>query len=188
MTNVDVHELDMENIAVPDASFDKVLCREALMLVADPTAAGREALRVLRPGGRVVFAVWGPPSANPWLSTLLDAVSARLGAQIPPAGIPGPFALAGDGVLARVLSGAGFEDVDVRTVATPLHVASIDEWWTVVPSLAGPVATIVSSMPRDVTSAIRAEAGSALREFGDAHGYTIPGVSLVGVGHHSGIS
>ncbi len=49
----------MENIDEPDSSFDKVLCREALMLVADPRVAARETLRLLRPGGRAVFAVWG---------------------------------------------------------------------------------------------------------------------------------
>ncbi len=186
--NVVARELDMEHIDVPDASFDKVLSREALMLVADPIAAAREALRVLRPGGRAVFAVWGPPAANPWLSALLDAMSAQLGAPVPPPGVPGPFALSGDGELARVLSTAGFGHVDVQDVATPLHVASMDEWWTVVPSLAGPVAAIIDSLPDDVTSAIRADAESALRDFADSSGYTIPGLSFVGVGHHNGIS
>ncbi len=188
LSNVVVRELDMEDIDVPDASFDKVLCREALMLVADPTAAAREALRALRPGGWAVFAVWGPPAANPWLGVLLDVVSAQLGARVPSPGMPGPFALSGDGALAQVLTAAGFADVNVREVATPLHVASIDEWWTVVPSLAGPVAAIVNSLPDDITSAMRADAESALRAFADVDGYTIPGLSLLGVGHHNGIS
>jgi len=188
LRNADVRELDMEHIDVPDASFDKVLCREALMLVADPTAAARETLRVLRPGGRAVFAVWGPRAANPWLSTLLDAVSAQLGAPVPPPGMPGPFALSDDGALAKVLAAAGFADVDVREVETPLHAASIDQWWTVVPSLAGPVAAIINSLPADVTTAMRAGAESALRKFADASGYQIPGLSLVAVGHHNGMS
>jgi SAM-dependent methyltransferase len=188
LRNVDVRELDMEHLDVPDASFDKVLCREALMLVGDPTAAARETLRALRPGGLAVFAVWGPAAANPWLSALLDAVSAQLGAPVPPAGMPGPFALSGEGALAGVLSAAGFSGVEVREVATPLRVTSIDEWWTVVPSLAGPVAALINSLPDDVTSAMRAHAESVLRDYADADGYTIPGLSLVGVGHHSGIS
>src|ERR1700754_4681519 len=79
LRNVVIRELDMEHLDLPDASYDKVLCREALMLVADPTAAAREALRVLRPPGRAVFAVWGKHAANPWLSALLDADSVLSG-------------------------------------------------------------------------------------------------------------
>lgn len=188
LQNVVARQLDMEHIDEPDSSFDKVLCREALMLVSDPTAAAREARRVLRPGGRAVFAVWGPAGANPWLSTVLDAVGAQLGAPVPPAGMPGPFALSDGAALADVLGEAGFHGVDVFEVAAPLHVASFDEWWTVVPSLAGPVAALLGSLPDDVTSAIRSDAKSALARFADDGGYTIPGASLVGVGHHSGMS
>jgi SAM-dependent methyltransferase len=182
LRNVTTRELDMEHLDVADSSFDKVLCREALMLVADPTAAAREALRVLRPGGRAVFAVWGPAAANPWLSALLDALGAQLGAPVPPPGMPGPFALSEGGALARVLSAGGFRDVAVSEVAVPMDVGSLDDWWRIVPSLAGPVAALLASLPADVTSAIRGNAEAALRPFATERGYTIPGVSLIGVG------
>jgi len=182
LANVTTRELDMEHLDVADSSFDKVLCREALMLVADPTAAAREALRVLRPGGRAVFAVWGPAAANPWLSALLDALGAQLGAPVPPPGMPGPFALSEGGALARVLSAGGFRDVEVIEVAVPMEVGSLDDWWRMVPSLAGPVAALLASLPADVTSAIRGNAEAALRPFATESGYTIPGVSLIGVG------
>jgi ubiquinone/menaquinone biosynthesis C-methylase UbiE len=58
LRNVVIRELDMEHLDLPDSSYEKVLCREALMLMPDTTTAAREALRVLRPGGRAVFAVW----------------------------------------------------------------------------------------------------------------------------------
>jgi len=182
LRNVVTRELDMEHLDVPDSSFDKVLCREALMLVADPTTAAREALRVLRPGGRAVFAVWGPPAANPWLSALLDAIGAQLGAAVPPPGMPGPFALSERGALADVLAGGGFHDIEVREVAVPMEVGSFDEWWAIVPSLAGPVAALLASLPDDVTSAIRGDAEAALQPFATQSGYQIPGVSIIGVG------
>src|SRR4029078_4966677 len=52
LRNVVIRELDMERLDLPDASYDKVLCREALMLVADPTAAAREVPRALGPLSR----------------------------------------------------------------------------------------------------------------------------------------
>jgi SAM-dependent methyltransferase len=182
LRNVVTRELDMEHLDVPDAAFDKVLCREALMLVADPTAAAREAHRVLRPPGRAVFAVWGPPAANPWLGALLDAVGAQLGAPVPPPGMPGPFALSAEGALGDVLSAAGFHDVDVREVAVPMCVASFDAWWRMVPSLAGPVAGLLASLPDDMTSTIRNSAETTLSPFATEAGFEIPGLSLIGVG------
>ncbi|AFM19943.1 methylase involved in ubiquinone/menaquinone biosynthesis [Mycolicibacterium chubuense NBB4] len=180
--NVTVCCLDMENIAAPDSSFDKVFSREVLMLVGDPVRAVREALRVLRPGGRAVFAVWGPPADNPWLSALLDAVSAQLGAPVPPPGMPGPFALSGEGALAGILRQAGLSDVLVEEVDDPFHAESFDEWWTIVPSLAGPVAALLNSLPDDQTTAIRAAARQALSRYSDGIRYTIPGSTLVAVG------
>ena len=59
LANVRTAQIDMENIDFPDASFDAVLCREGLMLVPDPAAAVHDAHRVLVPGGRAAFAVWG---------------------------------------------------------------------------------------------------------------------------------
>jgi ubiquinone/menaquinone biosynthesis C-methylase UbiE len=188
LRNVTVRERDMAHIDEPDGSFDTVLARDALMLVADPTAAAAETRRVLRPGGRAVFAVWGAPVANPWLTTLFDAVGAQLGAPVPPPGMPGPFALAADGALARVLSDAGFDDVAVQEVSTPMRVASFEEWWTIVPALAGPVAALLASLPDDVTSVIRDSAETALHPYAGEDGYTIPGLSLIGVGHQSGMS
>ena len=182
LRNVVTRELDMEHLDLADSSFDKVLCREALMLVADPTAAAREARRVLRPGGRAVFAVWGPPVANPWLSALLDAVGAQLGAPVPPPGMPGPFALSESGALADVLSAGGFHDVEVAEVAVPMHVASFEDWWRMVPSLAGPVAGLLASLPDDMTSVIRGSAETTLRPFATQAGYEIPGLSLIGAG------
>jgi SAM-dependent methyltransferase len=186
LRNVVTRELDMEHLDVADASFDKVLCREALMLVADPTQAARESRRVLRPGGRAIFAVWGPPAENPWLGVLLDALSAQLGAPVPPPGMPGPFALAENGALAAILHGAGFHDVDVTPVAAPMQVDSFDAWWRIVPSLAGPVAALLASLPDDMTSTIRTNAQAALRPCATESGYVIPGLSLVGVGRHGG--
>ena len=93
LRNVRTRVLDLEQIDEPDGSYDVVLCREGLMLVPDPARAAREIGRVLRPGGRVALAVWGPREQNPWLGIVFDAVSAQLGAPMPPPGIPGPFSL-----------------------------------------------------------------------------------------------
>src|SRR5258705_5641944 len=68
LENVEHRVLDAEAIALEDASVDGVICRFGLMLMPDPGAAVVEARRVLRPGGRLVLAVWSTPGRNPWIA------------------------------------------------------------------------------------------------------------------------
>src|SRR4051794_40167701 len=156
--NVTVAEFDMVALDCPDASFDVVLCREALMLIPEPATAVAEARRVVKPGGRVAFAVWGPRDRNPWLGVLLDAISRRLGVPIPPEGVRGPFALSNSNAVPELLTAAGLCDVDALEVATPMRAESFEQWWSVVPSLAGPVGPLLQSLPAELTAAIREDA------------------------------
>jgi SAM-dependent methyltransferase len=182
LTNVTTREVDLERIDYPEAAFDAVLCREGLMLVPDPASAVREARRILRPDGRAVFTVWGPRDRNPWLGLLFDAVTAQTGLPVPPPGIPGPFSLEAPGALGELLEGAGFHGTDFREIPTPMKASSVDEWWSVVPSLAGPLARVLGSLPADVSAAIRARVDAAMADFATPDGYELPGVSILGVG------
>jgi ArsR family transcriptional regulator len=52
--NVELHEARLEALPLPDASCDAALAVLVLSYLEDPAAALREAVRVLRPGGRLV--------------------------------------------------------------------------------------------------------------------------------------
>lgn len=182
LENVTTREVDLERIDYPDASFDAVLCREGLMLVPDPAIAVGECHRVLRPSGRAVFAVWGPRERNPWLGLLFDAVTAETGMPVPPPGIPGPFSLEAPGVLGKLLVCAGFLGTDVREVSEPMKALSVDDYWSLVPPLAGPISRVLESLPEEVSSAIRARVAETLAAFAASDGFELPGVSLLGVG------
>jgi SAM-dependent methyltransferase len=183
LSNVSTEVLDLEQIEQPDSSYDAVLCREGLMFAVDPTQAAREIRRVLRPGGRVALAVWGPRDRNPWLGVVLDSVSAQLGAPIPPPGIPGPFALEDSDRLAAILSAADLADVNVDEQQAPVKMASFDEWWGRTTALAGPLARMLESLHEDAVQELRARARERAKPYQTSAGLEFPGVTLVASGH-----
>lgn len=177
--NVSTAQLDLERIDQPDESYDVVLCREGLMFAPAPERAAREILRVLRPGGRVAVAVWGPRERNPWLGVVMDVVGAQIGRPVPPPGVPGPFALSDSERLASLLADAGFADVEVTELAVPLRAASFGDWWVRTSALAGPLATILRSMPEEARDALRARARDAAGRYETADGLEFPGLTLL---------
>jgi SAM-dependent methyltransferase len=184
LRNVVTRDLDLEFIDEPDASYDVVLCREGLMLVPEPARAAAEIRRVLRPGGRVGLAVWGPRQRNPWLGIVFDAVSEQFGAPVPPPGTPGPFSLEDSRELAQILSSAGLVDVEISELSTPYRAASAEEWWQRTCALAGPLAQRLAALPEPAARALEARAQAAVAVYeAPGGGLDIPGVSLVAVAH-----
>jgi enediyne biosynthesis protein CalE5 len=178
--NVTTKVLDLEEIAEPDASFDVVLCREGLMFATAPAVALREVHRVLRAGGRVAAAVWGPQDENPWLGLVMDAVSLQLGRPMPPPGLPGPFSLTDADELLAHANAAGLADCRVARVEAPTIAASFDEWWERTSALAGPLANVLPMLANDARTELVARLRDATAVYTAADGtLTFPGVSLL---------
>ena len=177
--NVQARVLDIESIDEPDASYDVVLCREGLMFAPDPARAASEIRRVLRPGGRVAIAVWGPRERNPWLGLVFDAVSAQTGTPVPPPGVPGPFSLGDSATVVALLADAGLAGVQISELPTPLRAGSFEEWWARTSALAGPLAKILAALPEGAAQALRERLRDAVRPYTTPSGVEIPGVTLI---------
>jgi hypothetical protein len=140
---------------------------------------------VLRAGARYAVMTWDRREVNPWLGLVLDAVSDQFGVPFPPPSVRGPFSLDSPDVLTSVLRDGGLEDVTVEAMSTPMHAASLDEWWERVPKLAGPLAIALAGMDADVRNAIgeRAMQSGAKATALDKDGIAFGGSVLIGSGH-----
>jgi len=112
LINISFKAADAQNLPFASATFDVVTCRFGIAHVPDYQRALEEIRRVLRPGGRAAFVVWGPRDRNPYF-TLVDEVLAPYPAPTPtPPRGPGPFTFATAKSLRRALVAAGFRDID----------------------------------------------------------------------------
>jgi SAM-dependent methyltransferase len=110
LANLHCQQADMEALPFADASFDAVCCRYGLMYARDPARALTEAARVVRPGGRIAFMVWGPELNNSVLYVGLRAANAHLGHPIAEADFLVPSRYAEPGVIAALMTAAGIAD------------------------------------------------------------------------------
>jgi SAM-dependent methyltransferase len=99
---------------LPPASFDLAISRFGVMFFADPRAAFRNVMTALKPGGRLVMAVWAPIADNLHWKIPLDIAVRRLGPPAPSdPRAPGPLAFSDPDYLRDILESAGFADISV---------------------------------------------------------------------------
>lgn len=110
LSNVSCRQADMEALPFAEASFDAVTCRYGLMYALDAGRAVAEAARVVRPGGRIAFMVWGPEANNSVVFHGARAANAFLGGIMPEQGFVTPTRFAEPGLLSELMSSAGMED------------------------------------------------------------------------------
>ncbi len=94
LKQVETRPMDGEELDLPDASFDAVLCRLGLMYMPHPVTALREWRRVLKVGGWVAVAVFSSPIAMPGVRCPLPSSAGAHNSRPPFRGNPDPLALA----------------------------------------------------------------------------------------------
>jgi len=178
VTNAEFRILDAEKMDLEDDSVDGVICRWGYMFPADQAAAFAETNRVLKPGGRLAFAVWATPDKNMWAATT-GIVLVERGAMPPPEpGAPGIFALADQDRVRELVIGAGFSDPKIEEVPFNFAYEDLDEYWRAINELAGPLAAVIAELPESEQQAVKEEVGQRLEQFKKNGGYEIPATPI----------
>jgi SAM-dependent methyltransferase len=156
LTNVEYRVLDAERMDLEDDSVDAVVCRFGYMLMADPAAALRETRRVLRDGGPLAFAVWGPPDRNPWVAVPGMTLIQRGHMPPPEPGAPGIFSMADPGRIRELVTAAGFGEPELTELEVEYVWPDADDMWETQMTMSGPLARLVKGLPEDEQEATRA--------------------------------
>lgn len=73
--NISFHQADAENLPEANNSFDVIIANYVVHHFADPKKVFSEIARVLKPGGRFAFAVWGPGEEQSSIGAFFPAFS-----------------------------------------------------------------------------------------------------------------
>ena len=183
LTNVQTVEADGENLdSLPATSFDAVISRVGLIYFPDQQAALRGMHRALRDGGRLAAVVYSTPDRNEFFSLPVSIIRER--AQLPPPlpGQPGPFSLGTVGALEAAFGTAGFRDVTVETVPSPLRLATAAECVRFERESFGALHQMLAGVSEADRPAVWSEIEAALSRFEGEHGFVGPCELLVASG------
>lgn len=83
---IEFREGDAQSLPFADETFDRVVANFALLHLAEPERAMREASRVLKSGGRFGFTTWAKVEQNPFVKLVDAAIQAHadLDVDLPP--------------------------------------------------------------------------------------------------------
>ena len=159
---------DASDSLFPNESFDAIYSRFGVMFFADPTAAFATLRETLRPKGQLGFVCWQSPALNPFFTAPMQAALSVLPPP-PPAkpGAPGPFGLADKNVIKRVLTDAGFTELNIDPLALQLSVGASQSFDEIFEELIqiGPAAALIAESDPALKDSARAAVHERLLEF-----------------------
>jgi SAM-dependent methyltransferase len=160
--------------------FDAVFSRFGVMFFSDPVLAFRNLRGALQRRGRIAFVCWQALEDNAWCSIPLAAARQSMpdAPPLPEPGSPGPFAFADPRHVKRVLSAAGFSQIDVASFHAPVVLsregldAAIDFTLRV-----GPVSRLIEEPDDQICQEVRQRLRSALAPAATATTVTLDGAA-----------
>ena len=116
-----------EALPFDDAAFDAVISQFGLMFFDDRVAALKEMMRVLKPDGRLVVAVWDALERSPGYAAVTALLERLFGNDVAHA-MRAPFVLGETDELRALFEAAGITDAQISSSAGTARFASIEAW------------------------------------------------------------
>lgn len=182
LANIETRVMDGESLELEEKSFDAVISRVGLIYFPDQQKALTGMRRVLKFGGKIAHMVYSTAENNKFFSIPVSIIRRR--AQLPPPlpGQPGPFSLGGPGVLEAVYEKAGFRDVQVRSVPSPLRMPSAVECVRFERESFGALHQMLAGVPETERESVWNEIEQELKKFEGPEGFIGPCEMVIGIG------
>jgi ubiquinone/menaquinone biosynthesis C-methylase UbiE len=173
VTNARFERMEAEELSLPDAFFDAVLCALGMMYVTDFAGSIREMFRVTKRDGRAASAVWGKRDRCGW-AEIFSIVEKRVQSDV----CPMFFQLGTGEMQAALFASAGFADIQTERITTMLEYANGEEA-CVAAFAGGPVTMAYSRFDDDARASAHADYLQSIAAFKRGTGYAVPGEFVV---------
>jgi ubiquinone/menaquinone biosynthesis C-methylase UbiE len=127
LSNVDFHLMDAEQLEFRSNYFDLISCAFGVFFFTDTAQALRSWLRVLKPGGRIIFTSFTQSTFQPMAGWFREAIEAS-GHPFPE---PAWQRLAQAQQCQDLIEQAGYCNAQVTTKQMGYHLASENDWWEI---------------------------------------------------------
>lgn len=184
LTNMQFQQCVADSLPFPDKSFDVVVSRLGAMFFPDAVAAMRDMLRVLRPNGRLAFAVWGKSDVNPFCYLVSRVMDQHVEQPAADPDAPNAFRFAEPGKLVDVMEQAGAVDVEESMVTFDLEAPiSARQFWDMRSQTSDTLREKLAKLPRAEQDQIALEVEQAVKQFFPANQMKFPAQLLIATGN-----
>ena len=131
LTNITFSVMPAEKLAFEDDRFDHITCRFGIMLFDNAFEGIKEIRRVLKPGGTLIFSVWGDEDKMPTMNWTYDVFKDKVSeSDMPP--LKSVTSLGKKGALEDLLHSAGFTDINLERKIITYLFSSFEEYWQLI--------------------------------------------------------
>ena len=175
--NAEFRVMDCSKLAFEDARFDAAVCCFGFQIFTKPEAAAVEAFRVLKPGGRIVAAVWSTGDKVPFLDAIIGPMLEH--AEPDETGyLPTPYETGGEGEMVAFLRAAGFGHAEEHRVTHTMEYASADAYLDTILA-ATPIGHSLSEESKEVQEQVLQKTRQNLAEWSTPSGIRLPAECVI---------
>src|SRR5215213_7706801 len=183
LTNMQFRQCAADSLPFPDNSFDAVVSRLGVMFFPDPVAAMREMLRVLKPNGKLAFAVWGKSDLNPFCHLVTRVMDQHVKSPAADPDAPNAFRFAEPGTLSSVMTHAGAINVEEAIVTFAIEAPiSPRQFWAIRSQTSDTLRDKLATLSADEQAQIAIEVEQAMKEYFPAGQMKFPAQLIITTG------
>jgi ubiquinone/menaquinone biosynthesis C-methylase UbiE len=181
LKNMQFQQCTADSLPFPDNSFDVVVSRLGVMFFPDP--AFREMLRVLRPNGRLAFAVWGKSDVNPFCYLVTRVMDQHVKSPAADPNAPNAFRFAEPGKLINLMTEAGAVDVEESIASFDIEAPiSARQFWEMRSQTSDTLREKLAKLPATEQAQIAVEMEESVKQFFPSNQMKFPGQFLIATG------